>query len=119
MKMCARWKKLKVPSVLLNDAVVPELRRKFGFRSAYCDVHTAVRPWHRVDYDARCPGAGTFSQVFYAWGELLLRQRELLDGPVWSEGGIHFMFAGLPTEITRATTGMILPNVRGSSISIF
>ena len=58
--------KLKVPSVLLNDAVVPELRRKFGFRSAYCDVHTAVRPWHRVDYDARCPGAGTFSQVFYA-----------------------------------------------------
>lgn len=87
--------KLKVPSVLLNDAVVPELRRKFGFRSAYCDVHTAVRPWHRVDYDARCPGAGTFSQVFYAWGELLLRQRELLDGPVWSEGGIHFMFAGL------------------------
>lgn len=50
----------------INDAVVPELRQKFGFRSAYCDVHTAVRPWHRVDYDARCPGAGTFSQVFYA-----------------------------------------------------
>ena len=31
----------------------------------------------------------------YIVGELLLRQRELLDGPVWSEGGIHFMFAGL------------------------
>ena len=31
----------------------------------------------------------------YILGELLLRQRELLDGPVWSEGGIHFIFAGL------------------------
>jgi len=77
------------------EQMVPELQAKFGFRGAYCDVHTAVRPIQRTDYDARCPGAGTFSQVYYAWGELLLRQRELFGGPVWSEGGNHFMFAGL------------------------
>ena len=77
------------------EEVAAEAQRKFAFRGAYCDVHTAVRPWARVDYDARCPGAGTFSQVFYAWGELLLMQRRLWQGPVWSEGGNHFMFAGL------------------------
>ena len=77
------------------EAVVPKVQRKFGFRGAYCDVHTAVRPWARTDYDARIPGAGTFAQVYYAWGELLLRQRELWNGPVWSEGGCHFLFAGL------------------------
>ena len=77
------------------ERMVPELQSKFGFRGAYCDVHTAVRPWDRTDYDARCPGAGTFSQVYYAWGELLLRQRTLFGGPIWSEGGNHFMFAGL------------------------
>lgn len=79
----------------LCEKIVPEAQAKFRFRGAYCDVHTAVRPWNRVDYDARCPGAGTFSQVFYAYGELLLRQRELWQGPVWSEGGMHFMYAGL------------------------
>ncbi|MBQ3343690.1 MAG: SGNH/GDSL hydrolase family protein [Kiritimatiellae bacterium] len=77
------------------EDVASEAQRKFSFHGAYCDVHTAVHPWRKVDYDARCPGAGTFSQVFYAWGELLLMQRRLWQGPVWSEGGNHFMFAGL------------------------
>ena len=77
------------------ETVVREAQAKFGFRGAYCDVHTAVMPWQRTDLDARCPGAGTFSQVYYAYGELLLKQRELWQGPVWSEGGSHYMYAGL------------------------
>ena len=77
------------------ETLVPEIRAKFGFRCAYCDVHTAVQPWSRTDYDARVPGAATFSQVFYAYGETLLLQRKLWGGPVWSEGGWHFLYAGL------------------------
>ena len=77
------------------EALVPAIRRKFPFGGAYCDVHTAVQPWSRTDYDARVPGAATFSQVFYAYGETLLLQRKLWGGPVWSEGGWHFLYAGL------------------------
>lgn len=77
------------------EQIVPVIKARFGFSCAYCDVHTAVPPWSRTDYDARLPGAGTFSQVFHAYGETLLLQRRLWGGPVWSEGGWHFMYAGL------------------------
>ena len=85
------------PTLILPicEKVVSEAQKKFGFRGAYCDVHTAITPWYRVDFDARVPGAGTFSQNFYAWGELLLMQRRLWQGPVWSEGGKHFFYSGL------------------------
>ncbi len=75
--------------------LAPEIQRKFGFSTAYCDVHTAVAPWDRVDYDARVPGAGTFAAVFYAYGEILLHQKAAWNGPVYSEGNRHFPYCGL------------------------
>ena len=77
------------------EAIMPELQRKFHFNTAYCDVHTHVTPWSRTDYDARVPGAGTFAATFYSFGELLDYERRVLGGPVWSEGGCHFMYSGL------------------------
>ena len=77
------------------EAILPELQRKFHFNSIYCDVHTCVTPWSRTDYDARVPGAGTFAATFYAFGELLDFERRVVGGPVYSEGGCHFMYCGL------------------------
>ena len=77
------------------EAILPELQRKFRFNSIYCDVHTCVTPWSRTDYDARVPGAGTFAATFYAYGELLDFERRVVGGPVYSEGGCHFMYCGL------------------------
>ena len=77
------------------EAILPELQRKFNFNSIYCDVHTCVTPWSRTDYDARVPGAGTFAATFYAYGELLDFERRVVGGPVYSEGGCHFMYCGL------------------------
>jgi len=78
-----------------NERIAPEVQRKFGFNTAYNDVHTAVTPWSRTDYDARIPGAGTMSEVLFAWGEVMLQQKATWKGPVWSEGGSQFMLAGL------------------------
>ena len=33
--------------------------------------------------------------TFYGYGELLLRLREIIGGPVYSEGSMHWMYAGL------------------------
>ncbi len=77
------------------DKFAGELKRKFGFNTAYCDVHTSMLPWQRTDYDARVPGAATYAQTFYSWGEMLLKQKEHWNGPVYSEGSHHFMWAGL------------------------
>lgn len=73
----------------------PRLKAKFGFNTAYCDVHTAVFPWTRTDYDARVPGAATFAQTFYDYGEILLAQRKAWNGPVYSEGTCQYLYAGL------------------------
>jgi hypothetical protein len=53
--------------------------------------------WRRVDYDARIPGAGTLLSQFYAYGQLMLHQQQVWNGPVFSEGGNHWYYAGLIT----------------------
>lgn len=75
--------------------LAPQIQEKFKFSTAYCDVHTAVAPWHRVDYDPRVPGAGTFAAVFYAYGEIMLHQKKAWSGPVYSEGNYHCFYMGL------------------------
>jgi hypothetical protein len=75
--------------------LAPQIQEKFHFSTAYCDVHTAVAPWHRVDYDPRVPGAGTFSAVFYSFGEIMLLQKKAWNGPVYSEGNYHCFYMGL------------------------
>jgi hypothetical protein len=77
------------------ERLAPEIQTKFGFSTAYCDVHTAIAPWDRTDYDARVPGAGTFAAVFYDYGEIMLLQKQAWNGPVYSEGNHHAIYSGL------------------------
>ena len=77
------------------EKLAPMIEEKFHFSTAYCDVHTAVTPWSRVDYDYRVPGAGTVAQTYYAFGEIMLLQKAAWDGPVYSEGNNHFPYCGL------------------------
>ena len=77
------------------ERLAPRIENKFHFSTAYCDVHTAVTPWQRVDYDARVPGAGTFAATFYPYGEIMLLQKAAWDGPVYSEGNMHWLYCGL------------------------
>ena len=74
--------------------LAPEIQRKFNFNTAYCDVHTCVTPWNRVDYDARSPNAGKFAAVICSYAEIMLLQKKAWKGPVYSEGGIHWLYAG-------------------------
>ncbi|HOE61493.1 MAG TPA: acetylxylan esterase [Kiritimatiellia bacterium] len=80
---------------LACDRFAGAIQRKFGFNTAYCDVHTSMLPWQRTDYDHRVPGAATYAQTYYSWGETLLKQKKIWNGPVYSEGAHHFMWAGL------------------------
>ena len=75
--------------------LTPVIQEKFKLSTAYCDVHTAVTPWQRVDYDARVPGAGTMISQFYPYGEIMLHQKKVWDGPVYSEGRNHYYYVGL------------------------
>lgn len=93
------WARCTAPkplySVEMCERLAPAIQRKFHFNTAYCDVHTAVSPWGRTDYDARVPGAGTFAQTFYAYGEIMGIQKRTWNGPVSSEGGHQWLYSGL------------------------
>jgi len=82
-------------AVEYESRLAPIIQNKFRLDTAYCDVHTAVRPWQYCDYDARVPGAGTFAATFYAYGEILLHQKRTWNGPVYSEGNNHWYYCGL------------------------
>ena len=71
------------------------LKEKYGFNTAYCDVHTSKPPWSYVDYDACVPGAGTFQTTYRAYAAILLEQKKAWGGPVYSEGDCQFFYAGL------------------------
>jgi len=71
------------------------VRDKFGVNAAYRDRMTADPPWFLVDYQAGSPGAGKFATTFKSWGALLLDGAKAYGGPVFSEGGSQWFYAGL------------------------
>ncbi len=82
-------------AVEFESRLAPVIQEKFQLDTAYCDVHTAVRPWSYCDFDVRVPGAGTFAATYYAYGEIMLHQKKTWNGPVYSEGNNHWYYCGL------------------------
>lgn len=90
---CHRPKPIR--AVEYGEIIPPQIQKKFGLNTAYCDVHSCITPWSTVDYDPRAPGAGTFATTFYAYGEIMLLQKATWNGPVYSEGNNHWYYSGL------------------------
>ena len=89
------WAEKPLKAVEFDALLAPQIKKKFDSNSAYTDVQTAVSPWGYNDYDARVPGAGTFAQTFYAYGELLRNDSRVYGGPIFSEGTYQWLYAGL------------------------
>ncbi len=86
------------PSVQLAQQrhYIPLLLKKYPQVNAqYMDETTNAPPWADVDFDAKAPGAGKFAAVLRDYGLVALQQKEMLNGPVWSEGCSAFFWAGL------------------------
>jgi uncharacterized protein (DUF2249 family) len=88
---------LMKPSRMLKYAAQfsPRIHRTYGTTGAYLDVHTAVAPWDKVDFDASVPDAGKFSATFAAYAELFQYMRDTHEGPLTGEGHNHALWAGL------------------------
>ena len=79
----------------LEAVYAARLHRRFGTSASCIDVHTALTPWERTDYDARTPGAGKFRTQFDAYGRLLVNESKVHEGPAISEGNYHWFYAGI------------------------
>ena len=84
-------------TVSIEQEISSEIQRKFNLNAGCLDVHTAITPWRWVDYDERVPGAGTMFSQFYDFGQMMLHQQDVYNGPVFSEGNTHYYYAGLLT----------------------
>ena len=85
--------------------LAPQIARKFGARTCYSDVHTALVPWRRTDYDARVPGAGMLRATWRCYAQVLWHECRSYDGPVFSEGRAHWFYAGLVSGNYAQITG--------------
>lgn len=75
--------------------LAPQIHKLFNTNHSYCDVHTAISPMSRVDYDYRTPEAGMMKGIIKRYGMLLLNEKRVYNGPVYSEGNNHWWYAGL------------------------
>jgi hypothetical protein len=82
-------------SVEWQKQLAPRLRRLFGVDASYLDMHSGQPPWFSTDFDARIPGAGTFAQTLYAYGELMRHESDVYGGPVVGPGEYLWIYAGL------------------------
>jgi len=84
-------------AVRLSRLITKASKHKFNPTAGGPDVHTAVSPFSRVDYDERMPGAGTMMTQFYSYGQLLLEQQKIWEGPTYSECHNGYYYSGLTT----------------------
>ena len=84
-------------AVKLSRLISKNAKRKFNPTAGGPDVHTAVSPYSRVDFDERMPGAGTMMTQFYSYGQLLLEQQQIWEGPTYSECHSGYYYSGLTT----------------------
>ena len=93
------WPRCYAPKPMIaleqQALLAPIINKKFSPNHSYCDVHTAVSPMARVDYDYRVPGAATFRRTFECFGLLLLNEKKAYRAPVYSEGKDLWWYAGL------------------------
>ncbi len=81
-------------AVEMEAKYAPRIAARFGTTGSFCDVHTSVAPWHKVDFDARLPGAGMFGTTYRCYAKLLAKDRATY-GAVYSEGSRHWLYAGI------------------------
>ena len=71
------------------------LKKYPELNAQYMDELTNAPPWADIDADYRAPGAGKLAAVLRDYGLVALQQKELFNGPVWSEGCAAYFWAGL------------------------
>jgi len=73
----------------------PKVKKTCGFQLVYADQYSIFPVFAAVDYTPDAPGAGKFRETYEQIAQLYLALKETYLGPTLSEGGLHWMYAGL------------------------
>ena len=71
-----------------------QIHSNYATTASFLDVHSAVNPSDKVDYDAAVTNSGMFSSTLSAYRALAGLLRSIHNGPVSGEGNHHFLEVG-------------------------
>jgi hypothetical protein len=76
------------------DTWAPKIHAAFSTSASFLDVHSAVNPGDKNDYDAAVDNSGMFRETMRLYRDLGGRMRTDHAGPVSGEGNCHFINSG-------------------------
>jgi hypothetical protein len=87
------------PSVVNTyiNLVTRSIKNNFTPNSSYLDVHSAMNPSDRIDYDGI--NMGMFRNTYNSYKNLGSKMREIYGGPVSGEGYQHMLYIGYFDDI--------------------
>lgn len=72
----------------------PQIHSAFSTSASFLDVHSAVNPGDKNDYDAAVANSGMFRETLRLYRALGALMRTYHSGPVSGEGAAHFLDGG-------------------------
>jgi len=93
----------------------PQIHSNYTTTASFLDVHSAVNPSDKVDYDAGVTNAAMFSETLSRYRALFGLLRGYHQGPVSGEGLCHFLHVGYIDDVeAQINCGSSSPATSGS-----
>lgn len=97
----------------------PQIHNTYATSAAFLDVHSAVNPSDKVDFDAATTNAAMFRETLTRYRALAGLLRSIHRGPVSGEGHHHFLDVGYFDDIeAQLNSGGIDPSAQASKLPL-
>ena len=93
----------------------PQIHADYSTTASFLDVHSAVNPSDKVDYDATTTNAGMFAETLTSYRNQFCLLRQFHQGPVSGEGYCHFLSVGYIDDVEgQINSGGLGPGTQAS-----
>ena len=97
----------------------PQIHLTYATSGSFLDVHSAVNPSDKVDFDSATTNAAMFRETLTRYRALAGLLRSIHRGPVSGEGNHHFLDVGYFDDIeAQINSGGIAPSAQASKLPL-
>jgi hypothetical protein len=97
----------------------PQIHSNYATTASFLDVHSAINPSDKVDYDAATTNAAMFRETLTRYRALAGLLRDIHQGPVSGEGHHHFFNVGYFDDIeAQLNSGGYDPSAQASRLPL-
>jgi hypothetical protein len=97
----------------------PQIHSRYATSASFLDVHSAVNPSDKVDFDSASTNAGMFRETMTRYRALGGLLRSIHQGPVSGEGHHHFFNVGYFDDVeAQLNSGGVAPSSQASKLPL-